>query len=160
MKLLNKNNYEKGGWVLHMLRHLMGDETFFAGIRDYYETYRDRNALTDDFRMVMEFHYGQPLDWFFKQWIFEPGYPIYDASWNWNETAKELTLRVTQKQSPTIFRMPLDIEFKVGNKSQREVIQVSQHEQTFSFKLDAKPQDVALDPDEWVLKVMTIAEAR
>ncbi|PYS21550.1 MAG: hypothetical protein DMG11_27755 [Acidobacteria bacterium] len=108
----------------------------------------------------MEFHYGHPLDWFFKQWIFEPGYPIYDASWNWNETAKELTLRVTQKQSPTIFRMPLDIEFKVGNKSQREVIQVGQHEQTFSFKLDAKPQDVALDPDEWVLRVMTIAEAR
>jgi len=160
MKLLNKNNYEKGGWVLHMLRHLMGDETFFAGIRDYYETYRDRNALTDDFRKVMEFHYGQPLDWFFKQWIFEPGYPIYDASWNWNETAKELTLRVTQKQSPTIFRMPLDIEFKVGNKSQREVIQVGQQEQTFSFKLDAKPQDVAIDPDEWVLKVMTITEAR
>jgi len=62
LKLLNPNNYEKGGWVLHMLRHIMGDKQFFAGIRDYYRTYRDGNALTGDFQKVMEFHAGRPLD--------------------------------------------------------------------------------------------------
>lgn len=159
-KLLNANNYQKGGWTLHMLRRVMGDEKFFAGIRDYYQTYRDRNALTDDLRKVMEAHYGRPLDWFFKQWIFEPGYPVYDATWNWDETAKALKLRVAQKQSPTVFRMPLDVEFKTGGATRREVIQVNEREQTFNFKLDAKPQSVALDPDEWVLKVLTINEGR
>jgi aminopeptidase N len=108
----------------------------------------------------MEVHYGRPLDWFFKQWVFEPGYPVYDATWNWDETAKALKLRVTQKQSPTVFRMQLDVEFKTGGATRREVIQVNEREQTFNFKLDAKPQSVALDPDEWVLKVLTINEGR
>ncbi|MBO0858138.1 MAG: M1 family peptidase [Chloracidobacterium sp.] len=160
MKLLNANNYQKGGWTLHMLRHVMGDEKFFAGVRDYYQTYRDRNALTDDLRKVMEFHYGRPLDWFFKQWIFEPGYPVYDASWSWNEAAKELKLRIAQKQSPTLFSMPLDVEFKIGGATRREIIRDSEREQTFSFKLDARPKSVAIDPDEWVLKVLTINEGK
>ncbi|HVG21337.1 MAG TPA: M1 family metallopeptidase, partial [Blastocatellia bacterium] len=80
-KLLNANNYQKGGWVLHMLRRVMGDEKFFAGVRDYYRTHRDRNALTIDLQRVMEFHAGRSLDWFFKEWVYEPGYPIYDAAW-------------------------------------------------------------------------------
>ena len=159
-KLLNANNYQKGAWTLHMLRHLMGDDKFFAGVRDYYQTYRDRNALTDDFRKVMESNYGQPLDWFFKEWIFEPGYPVYDAVWSWDESAKELKLRVTQKQSSTIFNMPLDVDFKVGGKTRREVIRVSEREQSFNFKFDSKPQSVAIDPDEWVLKILTIKEGK
>jgi aminopeptidase N len=157
-KLLNRNNYQKGAWVLHMLRRVMGDEKFFSGIRDYYRTFRDRNALTEDFRRVMELHAGEPLDWFFKQWIYEPGYPILDAAWHWDESAKQLRLSVTQKQSQTIFRMPLDVEFKVGDATRREVVEVSGRQQTFRFKLDARPRAVALDPDEWVLKVSTLRE--
>ena len=158
--LLNPNNYQKGGWTLHMLRRVMGDDKFFAGIRDYYRTYRDRNAMTDDFRKAMELQHGQSLDWFFKQWIFEPGYPVYDATWSWDEKAKELKLRIAQRQSPTVFRMPLDIEFKIGAATRREVIQCAEREQTFNFKLDAKPRSLTIDPDEWVLKVLTITEGR
>ncbi|HWQ33322.1 MAG TPA: M1 family aminopeptidase [Blastocatellia bacterium] len=157
-RLLNANNYQKGGWVLHMLRHVMGDEKFFAGIRDYYRTFRDRNALTDDLRKVMEFHYGQPLDWFFRQWIFEPGYPVYDAVWKWDESTQQLRLRVTQRQEQALFRMPLDLEIRTGSRPQREIIQLSEREQTFTFKLNARPQSIALDPDEWVLKVLTLRE--
>lgn len=159
-RLLNANNYQKGGWVLHMLRGVMGDEKFFSGIRDYYRTYRDRTALTVDFQRVMEFHAGRTLDWFFKQWIFEPGYPIYDASWRWDEGAKELRLRVTQKQGSTVFRMPVGIEIDMGNTKRRETIDVSEREKVFTFKLDARPRTVTLDPDEWVLKVLTIKEEK
>jgi aminopeptidase N len=157
-KLLNRNNYQKGAWVLHMLRGLMGDEKFFAGIRDYYRTYRDRNALTEDFRSRMELHAGRPLDWFFKEWIYEPGHPVYDAAWHWDEPNKTLRLRVAQRQPSTLFRMPLAVEFKTGDAAKRETIEVSQREQSFDFKLDAKPQAVAIDPDEWVLKVLTLHE--
>jgi aminopeptidase N len=156
MKLLNRNSYEKGGWVLHMLRHLLGDEKFFAGIRDYYRTYRDRNALTEDLQRVMEFHYGQPLGWFFKQWIYEPGYPQLDARWRWNEGAKELTLRIEQRQSQSVFKLPLEVEFKLDNSARRETLNLNERAQSFTFKLAAKPQSVALDPDEWVLKVLTL----
>jgi aminopeptidase N len=157
-KLLNRNNYQKGAWVLHMLRHVLGDEKFFAGVRDYYRTYRDRNALTEDFRRVMELHYGRPLDWFFRQWIYEPGFPAYEAAWRWDEPSKSLTLRVRQTQPGTPFRMPLDVEFKDGDDARREVVEVSGREQTFDFKLKTRPQSVAIDPDEWVLKTLKLRE--
>jgi aminopeptidase N len=106
----------------------------------------------------MEFHYGQPLDWFFRQWIFEPGYPVYDAVWSWDGAQKELTLRISQRQTSTVFRMPVDLELKLDNSTRREPIQVSEREQTFRFKLDAKPKEVVIDPDHWVLKVLTVSE--
>jgi aminopeptidase N len=157
-KLLNRNNYEKGAWVLHMLRHIMGDEKFFAGVRDYYRTYRDRNALTEDFRRVMEQRAGRPLEWFFREWIYEPGLPAYGATWHWDEATKSLRLRVRQTQKGAQFRMPLDVELKTGDKARRETIEVTGREQTFNFKLEAKPNAVALDPDEWVLKTLTLRE--
>lgn len=158
VKLLNANNYQKGAWVLHMLRHLLGDEKFFAGIRDYYRTYRDRNALTEDLQHVMEFHYGQPLGWFFQQWIYEPGYPQLDAVWRWDENAKELALRIEQTQAQTVFKLPLEIEFRSDKNANRKKINVGERSQNFTFKLDSKPQSVALDPDEWLLKVLQLRE--
>jgi aminopeptidase N len=157
-KLLNRNNYQKGAWVLHMLRRVVGDEKFFEGVRDYYRTYRDGNALTEDFQRVMELHHGRPLDWFFRQWIYEPGFPAYDASWRWDEPAKRLTLTVRQTQTGSLFRMPLDVEFKDGEEVRREVVEVAGREQTFDFKLKTKPQAVAIDPDEWVLKTLKLIE--
>ncbi|MBV8856829.1 MAG: M1 family peptidase [Acidobacteria bacterium] len=157
-KLLNRNNYQKGAWVLHMLRRVVGDEKFFEGVRDYYRTYRDGNALTEDFRRVMELHAGRPLDWFFREWIYEPGFPAYDAAWHWDEPSKRLTLKVRQTQAGTLFRMPLDVEFKNGEDTRREVVEDGAREQTFDFKLKAKPQAVALDPDEWVLKTLKLRE--
>lgn len=160
LKLLNANNYQKGGWVLHMLRGVLGDEKFFAGIRDYYRSYRDRNALTEDLQRVMEFHAGQQLGWFFKQWIYEPGYPIYDVTWRWDEGAKELKLSVKQTQPQTVFRMPVEIEFKLEKSARRELLQVNARTQEFSYKLAAKPLSVVFDPDEWVLKVASLAESK
>ena len=158
-KLLNRNNYQKGAWVLHMLRRVVGDEKFFRGVRDYYRNYRDGNALTEDFRRMMERHYdGRPLDWFFRQWIYEPGFPTYDATWKWDEPSKRLTLKVRQTQTGGLFRMPLDVEFRNGDDRQREVVEVSGREQAFDFKLKARPQMVALDPDEWVLKTLKLRE--
>jgi aminopeptidase N len=159
-RLLNANNYQKGAWVLHMLRRLMGDEKFFAGIRDYYGAFRDRNALTPDFQRVMELRAGRPLDWFFREWFNEPGYPIYDARWHWDAGKKELQLRVMQKQEKTLFVMPLDVEFRTSLAPLREIADVREREQVFTFKLDQKPRRVDIDPDEWVLKVMKVREEK
>jgi aminopeptidase N len=159
-QLLNRNNYEKGGWVLHMLRRVMGDEKFFAGIRDYYRTHRDRNASTDDLRKVMEFHAGLPLGWFFRQWIFEPGHPVYEATWRWDESEKQVSLKIRQRQDGALFRMPLDVEFDLGKAKRREVVEMKDREQVMTVKLDEKPRAVAIDPDEWVLKVATVGEQK
>jgi aminopeptidase N len=155
-KLLNRNNYEKGGWVLHMLRGVMGDEKFFAGVRDYYRTHRDGTALTEDFRRVMERRAGRPLGWFFRQWIYEPGFPALDAAWRWDATAKRLRLRVRQRQAGAAFRLPLEVEFDGGGAARRESIELVAREQTFDFKLARRPRAVRLDPDEWVLKTLAL----
>jgi aminopeptidase N len=156
-ELLNANNYQKAGWMLHMLRHVMGDTAFFAGIRDYYQKYRDRNALTADFEDVMEHRYGRKLDWFFREWFYGTGHPVYDATWHWNDAARELRLRMIQKQD-ALFQMPLDVEFSVNHAIRRETVDAAQRDQTFTFKLDHKPERVSLDPGEWVLKVATLKE--
>jgi aminopeptidase N len=158
MQLLNANNYQKGGWVLHMLRHVLGDEKFFAGVREYYRTHRDRTALTADLQRILEFHASRPLDWFFNQWIYEAGHPVYDASWRWDASARELRLRITQKQQKPLFQMPLDVEIQMDKTTRREVVQPGEREQTFSFKLEGRPRRVAIDPGEWVLKELTLKE--
>lgn len=157
-KLLNANNYQKGAWVLHMLRHIMEDANFFAGIRDYYRTYRDANALTPDFQRIMELHARQPLDWFFQEWIYQPGYPILEATWQWDESKAEVRLHIVQKQTPTMYRMPVDVEFTVNGTSQQATIQLEERDQTFTFKAPSKPRNFAIDPDEWVLKVLSLKE--
>ncbi|SDH45532.1 M1 family metallopeptidase [Chitinophaga filiformis] len=74
-QLLNANSYQKGGWVLHMLRRQVGDSTFWKGIRNYFATYGGHNANTTDFRKVMEKASGQDLEGFFQQWLYTPGMP-------------------------------------------------------------------------------------
>jgi aminopeptidase N len=159
-QLLNENNYQKGGWVLHMLRHLMGDHDFFEGIRDYYRSNRDRNALTEDFQRVMESHYGKRLDWFFKEWIYETGHPVYQVVWSWSDSKKELHLKVVQEQSGTLFTLPVDVEIKSEGGSKREVILMDQRQQTFDFKLSSRPAAVVLDPGQWILKEATVREEK
>ena len=81
MKVLSTNSYQKGGWVLNMLRHELGDETFWNGIRSYYALYKNSNVITEGFRMAMEEVSGKDLSDFFEQWIFTKGYP--ELKWSW-----------------------------------------------------------------------------
>jgi aminopeptidase N len=157
-KLLNRNSYAKGAWVLHMLRRELGDEKFFAGVREYYRAHRDSTALTEDFRRQMELRAGRTLEPFFRQWIYEPGHPVIDAAWHWDAASQRLRLRLRQTQTPTVFRFPLDVEFKTGDDARRETVEVSGREQSFDFRLTAKPGAVALDPDEWLLKTLSLRE--
>ena len=161
--LLNRNNYAKGGWVLHMLRGLLGDETFFRSIRSYYAQYAYGTVLTADLQRVFEADAGRPLDWFFEQWVHQPGHPVLEHRWETSEDGAELILTVAQTQSPDwpTFRFPLDVEI-VGSTSadgaatagntRRERVELRQRTHTFRFPVDAPPAAVVLDPDGWLLK--------
>jgi aminopeptidase N len=100
MALLNTNSYQKGGWVLHMLRGLLGDSAFFRGVRTYYARHRHANALTDDLRRALEEASGQSLSWFFDQWLRRPGAPVVTACWRYDRGAKRVLLEVTQGAPP------------------------------------------------------------
>lgn len=150
-KLLNAYNYRKGAWVLHMLRGVMGDTAFFAGIRDYFAAYRERNASTAEFRMVMERHAGQSLEWFFRQWIYEQGHPVFDTKWSWNDA--KVRVQVDQKQTGTVFRTPAVIEVRdSAGGALRHNVMIDDRSEEFEWPSDSKPADVVLDPDGWVLK--------
>ncbi len=87
--VLNRLIYQKGGWVLHMLRAEIGTEAFWQGIREYYRRYQDRNASTSDLRAVMEQVSGKPLDWFFTQWLTRPGVPRVGGTWRYDAVAQD-----------------------------------------------------------------------
>jgi len=152
--LLNRNNYEKGGWVLHMLRGRLGDEVFFLGIREFYRRYRHRTVLTEDFQALMEEISGQDLDWFFHQWLLEPGYPMLRISQEWVETSREIVLTVEQVQDaawPT-FRFQTEVEIELSSGTTRTPVEISARRSVIRIEAAERPRAVRFDPDGWVLK--------
>jgi aminopeptidase N len=124
MKLLNVNSYQKGAWVLHMLRYEMGDDLFWKGMRLYYEDFRNKNALTNDFKMVMESVSNNNLGKFFDQWLFTAGQP--DLKITVNESTengfKDLVIEQTQDY---LFNFDIDIQIKDSKGSYILTIPVS-----------------------------------
>jgi aminopeptidase N len=121
MSLLNRNSYEKGGFVLHMLRRQVGDSNFFGGLRLYYATHRDGTALTDDLLRSVEHASGQQLGWFFDQWLRRPGFPEIDVTWSSDSSSHEVTLDIQQGPRFGVYRFPLTVELHGANGSTRRV---------------------------------------
>lgn len=102
-QLLNANSYQKGGWVLHMLRRQLGDSAFWRGIRTYVATFGGRNANTADFRRVMEKAGGQDLEDFFQQWLYTPGMPELSI-----RPGSEAGTFIIKQQQDQLFTFPLE----------------------------------------------------
>ncbi len=155
ISLLNPNSYQKGGWVLHMLRHEVGDEVFWQGIRAYYARYRDSNAQTADFQQIMEKAAGRSLDMFFRQWLYAPGYPELSWRWRYDVARKELVINVVQQQAvATTFTLPLVFSLQDGvNRDLARSVKVvlDKRQQEFAIPLTQRPVVVVLDPDNTVL---------
>lgn len=115
LSLLNRNSYQKGGFVLHMLRRQVGDSAFFGALRSYYARYRDGTALTDDLRGEMEGASGQQLGWFFDQWLRRPGFPELDVTWSSDPSSQQVTLDIVQGSRFGAYRFPLTVELRDAN---------------------------------------------
>ena len=150
--ILSTNSYQKGGWFLHMLRRLVGDDVFWKGISTFYMRHRNGNALTEDFQRVIEEVSGKPLRAFFRQWVYTPGQPVIKGSWTY--AAGVLTVELHQAQATdTVYTTALDIGIVTdrGAAPKVEVVQLVQRDQTFTISLDKEPLDVVLDPNTWLL---------
>ena len=140
--------YQKGSWVLHMLRQRMGDDQFWAGIRDYYVRYRNGSASTADFRRAMERASGLDLATFFQQWLYRGGVPRIEATWSWDATSKQVTVVLAQTQAAEPFTVPLDIGITVAGTSLRvERVELAGRTSRFAFAADREPTSLVLDPD-------------
>jgi aminopeptidase N len=150
-QLLNANNYQKGAWVLHMLRQLIGDEAFFEGIRRYYAEFRHGTALSSDLQRVMEESSGKDLGWYFDQWLRRPGYPEVEARVSWDEAARALKLRIIQSQSWPAFRFPLRIDVQSEDFSLARTFWIDARESRFTWSMPGKPDAVIVDPENALL---------
>ncbi len=159
-QLLDANSYQKGAWVLHMLRGYVGDTAFFTGIRDYYRTWRDSSVLSEDFEHVMERASGKPLGWFFDQWLRQPGYPKLDVTWRWDAAVREVVLEVAQVQPAAwgTFRLPdVVVELLDGSRVlARQVVELSGARQALRLAASAPPTGVRVDPDGALLLAATV----
>ncbi len=123
MQLLNTNSYQKGGYVLHMLRREIGDSAFVRAMRDYQARYRNGNAMTDDFMHAVEATSTRKLGWFFDQWLRRPGWATVELQWR--QQGREVALWAVQPAGAPRYRLqlPLDIELADGTVLHR-VVQV------------------------------------
>ena len=151
MALLNNNSYQKGGFVLHMLRATLGDSAFFRGLHRYYDRYRNGNALSDDLRRELEAASGMPLGWFFDQWLRRPGFPELTTSWTYDAAAKRVILSITQAGRFGSYRFPLTVDIKtaVGRRVRTRVDVTAQPSTrvTLDPPLDTAPVELVFDPD-------------
>ena len=164
IKLLNANSYPKGAWVLHMLRGLMGDSAFFGGLRTYYQTYRDSNATSEDFERVMEKAAKADYGWFFRQWLYQPGYPQLDVAWRYDAGARRVVVGITQRQKAEwgLFRLPaLTLEFRGPNGAVvRRDVAASSRETNLRLDVPFAPSEVRADPDGKLLIRITVMSGR
>jgi aminopeptidase N len=151
--VLNQLVYQKGGWVLHMLRGLVGTEAFWQGIREYYRRYRNGTVNTDDFRAVIEAASGKDLAWFFNQWLTRPGSPRLEGSWSYDAGRRQIDLELSQAHTGEPYRLPIEIGvvMKANDLPRVERVELTDRRAQFTIPSDAEPESVVIDPNTWLL---------
>ena len=159
MAMLNDNSYQKGGWVLHMLRAEVGDSAFFGGLRDYHAAHRHGTALTDDLMHAVEKRAGRSLGWFFDQWLRKPGYAELTTAWRYDAGAKRVQLTVEQGTRFGTYRLPLTMDVTdATGVVHRVTVQLPAQGSanvTVPLPLDAAPRAVTFDPAVGILAKIT-----
>ena len=139
--------YQKGAWVLHMLRNFIGEKNFKKGIQNYYAKYFNANTNTDEFRTEMEKAAGKDLKLFFKQWLYQPINPTINASWTYNTSTKKLNVHLSQVQQ-FLYNVPVEIGYYKKGSTTPTILTMNlkDKDQVFSFPLAADPEKLELDP--------------
>jgi len=152
----DENAYNKGGWVLYMLRHQMGEEAFYRGIRHYLEVNRGKNVVTADLGKAIEEASHTNVDQFFSQWLYGAGAPKFDLSYTYDGEKHQLVLNVKQMQKLEgrvgLFRVPVEVEITTASGPKLYNITVAKEKQTFSLPAESAPLMVLFDKGGHILK--------
>ena len=151
MSLLNANAYQKGAWVLHMLRAELGDAHFFDGIRRYYEEHKNKTANSEDLRVALEKASGRNLKPFFANWVYGAGHPKYTFTWTWNRRTKKIRLNLRQRQEQPSFHNLVPIRIATARGRQVVILKPSSKQTIEEVRLNAAPTRVELDPEDQIL---------
>ena len=155
MGLLNANSYQKGAWVLHMLRLSLGDDAFFRGIRGYYESHKNATASTEDLRAALEKSSGRDLRAFFARWVYDSGHPQYELTWQW-VGKKNLRLVLRQVQPGNLFMDSVPLTISTASGSRQVVLKPTGKQLLETIQLPDKPIRIEIDPRNTLLKAATV----
>ena len=151
-----ENIYPRGAAVLHMLRFVLGDRLFFHALNHYITKYQFTNVETNDLKNAIEEATGQNLYWFFDEWIYKAGYPVFDVAYTWNDSSRAVHLSVKQTQHTDSltgeFHMPVDIELTSPRGSATHRFNILSKDTTFSVAAPEKPLLVIFDKGNWLIK--------
>ena len=161
--MMDTRAYQGAAARLHLLRFVLGDQTFQAGVRTYASENRGRSVVTDDLKRAMEKVSGRDLEGFFDQWFYGRGYPEFDVDWKWNESKEIVTLTVRQTQSsvdgtPSVFRVPVDVEIRDEGGTVTHRIELTRRGESFDFRTEGQPYFVRFDSNGWIPKRVTTAK--
>jgi aminopeptidase N len=152
--LLTFTTFNKGAWVLHMLRHVMGDRAFFRALRDYVRTGRGGLVDTESWLSACQKAYGRPLGWFFKEWVYGGGRPHLHSAWkpDIGGGGARVHLTIDQTQPGPAFMTPIDVELVTEGGRELRTVWLHQRHQEVELTADTRVENVVLDPDDWLLK--------
>ncbi|MEO0080033.1 MAG: M1 family aminopeptidase, partial [candidate division WOR-3 bacterium] len=162
------HSYCKGAWVQHMLRYLVGDTSwahpglFFRALRAYGDSFRYKNANTEDYQRIFERETGLVLDWFFNEWVYQLGYPNYRVGWQGREVRDgwEVVIDLAQENmsgAPETFHMPVEVRVRFATGDTLIRYPVTANPQRNIFPVRAEPLEIEFDPNEWLLDEHTVA---
>jgi len=152
--LYDRNSYDKGARVLHMLRKYVGDDAFFESLKLYLNTYRFKSVEVDQLRLVFEEVTGEDLNWFFNQWFFASGHPQLSFAYGYDEGLKQVTIDISQNQNLSytpLYKLPITVDIYTGTEIISKKIIISKESQAFTFELPAKPLLVNVDAEKMLL---------
>ena len=150
--MFDQVSYQKGGRILHMLRKYLGDDAFFAGLKNYLTTNKFKNGEASQLRLAMEEVSGKDLNWFFNQWYYGSGHPKLDVVYNYNADKKQVEVAVNQYQKgDKLFTLPVAIDIYDGRKTTRTNVWLSNRNDTIIIPCAYKPTLIDFDGDRTLL---------
>jgi aminopeptidase N len=162
--LFDAHLYEKGGRVLHMLRHELGDAVFWRAIGHYARKHARGSVETRDLARAIEEATGRSVDHLFDRWIARPGHPELEGRWSWDDDRKVGTLTLAQKQAVTpetpLFDLTVTVRFEIDGRERDERIRLREASQELELQLPARPTQVIFDPGDVVLKTIKLDKGR
>ena len=147
-------SYNKGGSILHMLRHYIGDKAFFEGLKTYLNEFKYQSAEVHQLRLIFERITGKDLNWFFNQWYYGAGHPKIDISYDYNTIQKKVTVNVLQMQS-NAFKFPLTLDIFENGKRTRHKVFIEGRDASFTFPYTKQPALIQINADGVLLCEVT-----
>jgi aminopeptidase N len=140
--------YQKGGRILNMLRHYLGNAAFYKGLHLYLTGHAFGNADAQQLRLAMEEASGLDLNWFFNQWFYGAGHPILDISYHWDDATKTQSVYLRQTQEGHTFLLPLAVDIYAGKQKTRYMAWMRHQSDTLTFHVPEKPDLVNVDAEK------------